>query len=366
MPSFALLLCSMAAVLGTLALVPLSFELRVLCDCAVAAGFACAVLGRWPLGLLALLATLFGTAALNAALHEGSQPTIVERRTARYEATLLDSSSVADGSTALTLALDNGLHVLARVRDAPAAPGSRVVVRGRIEPFDEPRNPDEPSERAIERERGFDARLDGAQILSSKADTSIDPRVLLARAHGWARAQLRERLGEPAAAVVAGELWGERSALPPELRSEFQETGTVHVFVTAGLHLGAVAALCATLLAPLALPRWIGCAAAIALVWSFVGWSGAQLPAVRAATMVTAALAARACGRATFSWNALAFAALSLAYARPDSVATASFALSFSCVGAIFACATPIERWIEARAALPARVREALVLTLAT
>src|SRR5579862_898166 len=325
MPSFALLLCSMAAVLGTLALVPLSFELRVLCDCAVAAGFACAVLGRWPLGLLALLATLFGTAALNAALHEGSQPTIVERRTARYEATLLDSSSVADGSTALTLALDNGLHVLARVRDAPAAPGSRVVVRGRIEPFDEPRNPDEPSERAIERERGFDARLDGAQILSSTLSASINPRVALARAHAWAHAQLRDRLGEPSASVVAGDLWGERSALPPDLRNEFQETGTVHVLVTAGLHLGAVAALSMALLAAFALPRWTACVAAVGLVWSFVWWSAGQLPAVRAATMVTAALAARACGRATFSWNALAIAAIVLAYARPQSIATSSF-----------------------------------------
>ncbi|HLX25607.1 MAG TPA: DNA internalization-related competence protein ComEC/Rec2 [Candidatus Cybelea sp.] len=366
MPAFALLLCSIAAVLGTLAVAPLSFDLRLVVGCATAGLAGWIAFGDRPPRLLALLAALFVLAALNAALRERSQPVVAERRTARYGATLLESSSVADGSTAIALALDDGLHVLARVNVPPPAPGSRVVVRGRVEPFDEPRNPDEPSERAIEGERGFDARLDGAQILSSKADTSIDPRVLLARAHGWARAQLRERLGEPAAAVVAGELWGERSALPPELRSEFQETGTVHVLVTAGLHLGAVAALCATLLAPLALPRWIGCAAAIALVWSFVGWSGAQLPAVRAATMVTAALAARACGRATFSWNALAFAALSLAYARPQSIATSSFALSFSCVGAIFACAGPIERWLEAHIALPDRVREALVLSLAT
>jgi len=366
MPAFALLLCSMAAVLGTLALAPLSFELRMLCDCAVAAGFACGLLRRWPLPLLALLAGLFGTAAVNAALHERSQPAIVERRTARYGATLLDFSSVADGSTTLTLALDNGLHVLAWVHDAPPAPGSRVVIRGRIEPFDEPRNPDEPSERGIEHERGFDARLDGAQILSWGAGASMGARVALARAPAWAHAQLRERLAEPAASVVAGELWGERSALPPDLRNEFQETGTVHVLVTAGLHLGAVAALSTALLTAFALPRWTACAAAIALVWTFVWWSGGQLPAVRAATMVTAALAARACGRATFSWNALAMAALVLAYARPQSIATSSFALSFSCVGAIFACAGPIERWLEARLALPDRVREALVLSIAT
>lgn len=366
MPAFALLLCSIAAVLGTLAVAPLSFDLRLVVDCALVALTAWGACGGWRLRLVALLTALFALAAANASFRERSQPIVAERRTARYGAALLEASSLADGSTALSLALDGGLHVLARVNDAPPAPGSRVVIRGRVEPFDEPRNPDEPSERAIERERGFDARLNGAQILSSTAAAWIDPRVMLARAHGWAHAQLRDRLGEPAASVVAGELWGERSALPPELRSEFQETGTVHVLVTAGLHLGAVATLSAMLLAPLGLSRWIACVAAIAVVWSFVWWSGAQLPAVRAATMVTAALAARACGRATFSWNALAIAALVLAYARPQSIATSSFALSFSCVGAIFACAGPLERWLESRVALPNRVREALVLSAAT
>jgi competence protein ComEC len=140
----------------------------------------------------------------------------------------------------------------------------------------------------------------------------------------------------------------------------------VHVLVTAGLHLGAVAGLVLALLTLLALPRWSACLAAIVLIWIFAWWSGGQLPAVRAATMATAALAARAFGRATFSWNTLAIAALAITFLRPASVATISFALSFSCVGAIFACAAPLERWIEARVALPDRVREALVLSLAT
>jgi competence protein ComEC len=82
--------------------------------------------------------------------------------------------------------------------------------------------------------------------------------------------------------------------------------------------------------------------------------------------MASFALIARACGRATFSFNSLAGAAIVVAFLRPQSVASASFALSFSCVGAIFACATPIERSIEAHVALPQRVREGLMLTLAT
>ncbi|MGC9990811.1 MAG: DNA internalization-related competence protein ComEC/Rec2 [Candidatus Cybelea sp.] len=312
----------------------------------------------------ALLVALVAAAA-NAALHQRDRPDLAEHRTARYAATLLERENEGDGSALLTLELDGGAAVQARVRGEVPAPGARLIVRGRLEPFDDARNPGEPSEREMERERGLAGRLDAAAI-ESVLGSRWSPRIALARAHEWAHEQLRERLGEPAASVLAGELWGERSSLPPALRTEFQETGTVHILVTAGLHMGAVTTLCLLVLLFFGLPRWSTCLIAIALVWGFVWWSGAQLPAERAATMATAALAARACGRATLSWNALGTAAIVIALLRPQSVATASFALSFSCVGAIFACAGPVERWIEERVALPQRVREALTLTLAT
>jgi competence protein ComEC len=367
MPACALLLCSIASVLGTLGVAPLPPDVRLVAIggmTALALYAASAWCSARRLGALLLGAVV--AAAFNAAWRERITASVTEQRTTRYAGTILGNVGADDDSRALLVALDGGLRVLARVRGATASTGARVIMRGRLEPFDDARNPDEPSERAIEQERGIDARLDDAAILAAAAGSRWDARVWLARAHEWAHAQLADRLGEPAASLVAGELWGERSALPPELRSEFAETGTVHVLVTAGLHLGVVAALCLWLFSLFAWPRWLACGAAIALLWSFVWWSGAQLPAVRAASMATAALAARACGRATLSWNALAIAALVITFARPQSVATASFALSFSCVGAIFACAPVLERWIETRAALPDRVREALVLSVAT
>jgi len=366
MPPFAMLLCAAASVLGALLGAPLQTEVRVLATGALAATAVACVLVRVPPALAALAGTLLLLSAANASLHERGERVAGESRTARYAATLLAATAAADGSTEATMSLDGGRTVLARLRELTAQPGARLIVRGRLEPFDGPRNPGEPDAAQLERERGLDARLDGAQILATGPPDRWDARAWLGRAHLWAHAQLRERLGEPNASVLAGELWGERSALPPELRAEFQETGTVHVLVTAGLHLGAVAALALALLTAMTLPRWSACLAAIAVVWIFVWWSGAQLPAVRAATMATAALTARAFGRAAFSWNALALAALAISFARPQSVATTSFALSFSCVGAIFIWAAPLEHWIETHVALPDRVREAVVLSLAT
>ncbi len=367
MPAYALLLCSIASVLGTLGVTPLPADVRLVAIGGLTA-LALYSASAWcaPRRLAALLLAALAAAAFNAAWRQRAATSVVEHRTARYAGSILGVLNADDDSRAVLVALDGGLRVLARVRGAIGSTGSRVVIRGRLEPFDDARNPDEPSERAIEEERGIDARLDDATILAVAAGARCDARVWLARAHEWAHAQLADRLGEPAASLVAGELWGERSALPPDLRSEFQETGTVHVLVTAGLHLGVVAALCLGLFSLFAWPRWLACGAAIALLWSFVVWSGAQLPAVRAASMATAALAARACGRATLSWNALAIAALTISFARPASVATASFALSFSCVGAIFACAPLLEQWVEARVTLPDRIREALVLSVAT
>jgi competence protein ComEC len=365
MPSWGLLCCSIVSVVGTLAATPLSPELRPLEDLGLAAFAAYVCFGREPPRFRAVVLLALVAAACNAALRQPAGPIAQERRTARYVATLVQRESEGDGSTSLRLQLDGGAVVSARVRGAVPAPGARLIVRGRLEPFDEARNPGDASEREMERERGLDGRLDAATILSVTG-SRWSAAVALSRAHEWAHERLRDRLGEPAASLLAGELWGERSALPPSLRTEFQETGTVHVLATAGLHMGAVSALALFALAFFALPRGATCVGAIAVVWAFVWWSGAQLPAERAAAMATAALAARACGRATFSWNALGLAAIAVELARPESVAGASFALSFSCVGAIFACAAPLDRWIEARIALPHRLREALTLTLAT
>jgi competence protein ComEC len=365
MPSWGLLCFSFVTVLGTLAVIPSAPDVRPL-EALTLAGLAVYLaVGREPPRFRAAVLLALVAAACNAGIDRRAHAGVTERRTARYGATLLDRESGADGSTELTLALDDGYVVSARIRDAAPSLGTHCVVRGRLEPFDDARNPGEPSDRDLERERGLDGRLDAATIVALDGRRR-NARVALSLAHEWAHRQLRDRLGEPAASLLAGELWGERSALPPVLRGEFQETGTVHILVTAGLHIGVVTAAALLVLQCFGLPRAMTCLTAIALVWIFVWWSGAQLPAERAAVMATAALAARACGRATFSWNALALSAIVIALARPQSVATVSFALSFSCVGAIFACAGPLERAIERRVALPRQVREALTLTLAT
>jgi competence protein ComEC len=313
---------------------------------------------------VAVLGALVATASIFSCWREHTVARVPESRLTRWRGTVLDARGGESAFWTYTFALEHGPVALVSLSDRLSS-GTRAIVRGRLEPLDEARNPGETSERVIESEHGVGARIEHATLL---ATLGVDDswRSRLSRTRESAHELLQARLGEPGASIVAGELWGERAQLPPDLRAEFQETGTVHVLVTAGLHVGLVAFLIAWCAAQLRAPRTIACTAGIAAVWTFAAFSGLELPAMRAATMATCALAARACGRAAFSWNTLTIAAVVVIAAIPGSIVSPSFWLSFCCVGAIFALGTSIDEVISERIGLPARVREALVLTTAT
>jgi competence protein ComEC len=309
-----------------------------------------------PGRIRALVAVALVAGACSARLHLSQTSAPMRARTVRFACTVLD---------ARTCAGDDGVTIAVELQANLPAAGTHVLLRGRIAPFDAPRNPGEPDEREIERERGVQARMSNARVLAVLAPPGITPETAIARAHGWALAQLQSRLAEPYASIAAGELWGERAALPPELRAEFQETGTVHILVTAGLHVGVVALGVLALLRLLTVPRIAAALCTSALVWAYACFSGLHLPSVRAATMATFALAAYAAGAASRSWNAYGAALLAVALFWPLSIAGASFALSFSCVGAILLCVDELQHLLE-NVALPERVREALSLSFAT
>lgn len=287
-----------------------------------------------------------------------------EMRTAVVAGTIVGDVTTDGELSRAPLALD-GRAIIVRLHAAQRVePGDRVVVRGRLAPLDEARNPGEPSPHAIGRAEGIGGELGGTIIARAPPDPR-DVRTWAPRARAALAARLRGVLREPEATIVAGALWGERGALPAELRDDFQATGTVHVLVTAGLHLGVLAGVVLALLRLCALPRAAAALAAIPCVAGYAWLTGAHLPSQRAAVMISVALLARACGARAGSWNTLALAALAVAALWPAAVASVSFALSFSCVAAIVLFARPLERAL-ARVALPDRVREALALTIAT
>ncbi len=293
---------------------------------------------RW-----AIAAAAFALGALDAfATLQSGGARVGDAHTTRMSAVVVGVGLPTQERYEATLRFDDGALGTASLPQ-PAEPiGTRLVLRGKREAFDEPRNPGEPSSRELEAERGITWHVARAHVLAHEAPNVEDVRLWVPRLRAWASQRLHADLGEPDATLLAGALWGERGALSPALRAEFQETGTVHVLVTAGLHLGVVAMLTLALCGICGAGRIPGSLAAIAIVWAYAVFSGAHLPSVRAATMLSFALLARACGRPAYSWNALALAAGLLGLLRPASVESVSFALSFSCVAAIFAFAKPL------------------------
>jgi competence protein ComEC len=357
-----------ACALGAAAVTVTGADGRLLVACGLLALGVFAALRARKAGSLAALAIASCAGMTSAWLHGLHAVSFQEERTARYAGTVLDVVSESGAETAIAFALDRAGTVAVTLKPPIPSIGSRLVVRGRLLPFDGPRNPGEPDLRSLEAERGLDGRLADARVLSvGPPRAGFDLRIAIARLRAWASARLRARMDPTYAALVAGELWGARGDLPPELRAEFQETGTVHVLVTAGLHLGAVAALVVWLLEFLTVPRlWSSLVAGLCL-WTYAVLSGAHLPSLRAATMLSFGLLARACGAQALSWNALGAAAAVLALVEPRSVGGASFALSFSCVGAIILLAAPIAEALRRRVPrLPHRLAEAVALACAT
>ena len=350
--------------------VALAFVAGVACEVHGLAAFALAsALGVLCVEWLRVRAAFWSSAAalgvLVAAVHGHPADYIVKAHAAVVAGVVAGAVEQQPFGASFALRLDDGHTVLAQVSGIAPPAGTHVVVRGRFEPFDAARNPGEPSPRELARDRGEDARLVRGHILRTAPPDPFDWRTWPARIRAWAGSELRTRLAPTSSEILAGAMWGEKGALPSDLRAEFQDTGTTHVLVTAGLHLGVVATLGAWLLGALRCGRVSGSLATIVLVWIYAILSGAHLPAVRAATMVSFGLLARACGRQPFSWNALGLAAILVTALWPWTVDSVSFALSFSCVGAIMLCAKPLTEFLERRG-IPHVACEALALTLAT
>ena len=318
-----------------------------------------------PVVVRASAVAALASGMIYANLRTGALPPLPDAHVVHLVGTIVEVRSSDVSRSDVVVRLADGTSATAAFSDSAPAIGTRVLLATKRAPFDVARNPGEASLREIEAERGIAWRLVHPRIIARAPPDERDVALWIPRARAWASSRLHASIGEPEATLLAGAMWGERGALPPDLRAEFQDTGTVHVLVTAGLHLGVIAGLAVAVLQLLRCGRVSASLGAIVVVWAYAAFSGAHLPSLRAATMLSFVLLARASGREAVSWNALAAAAIVVTLMRPASVVSVSFALSFSCVAAIFAFAGPIARACgDAR--VPHLLSEAIGVSLAT
>src|SRR5438876_3217803 len=148
---------------------------------------------------------------------------------------------------------------------------------------------------------------------------------------------------------LSGIVLGLRHQTPEDIEEPFQQTGTLHLFAVAGLHVGIVAALLWMLATVARLSRKWATALIIPLLLFYAAVTGLHVSSVRAAVMTSILLGGFFFERKVFVLNSLAAAAFFLLCWNTSELFSTGFQLSFSVVGAIILFADPLfgvlRRW---------------------
>src|SRR5437899_3069722 len=130
-------------------------------------------------------------------------------------------------------------------------------------------------------------------------------------------AAISQALPRTSAALLAGLLLGERTALPPELDEGFRRAGVYHVLAVSGFNVVLLAAAVLALCRLARVGRRVSAVAAIVVVVGFAAVVGPEPSVLRAVVMAVLVLAALLLEREASVTNSLALAALALLAIRP-------------------------------------------------
>jgi len=150
------------------------------------------------------------------------------------------------------------------------------------------------------------------------------------------------RLSAEDAGMLNAMLFGDRSMLDRGLRTGFERTGSFHLFVVSGLHLGIIAGGIFLLLRRLRTPLLANTLLTLALALGYAMLTGWGVPVQRALAMTAVFLATRLLWRERNVLNALGVAALAVLALAPHSLFDASFQMTFLALLAIGGIAIPL------------------------
>src|SRR5438093_6965310 len=156
---------------------------------------------------------------------------------------------------------------------------------------------------------------------------------------------------------LSGIVLGLRHQAPEDIEEPLQQTGTLHLFAVAGLHVGIVAALLWMLATVARLSRRSAAMLIIPLLLFYAAVTGLHISSIRAAVMASIMIGGFFFERKAFLFNSLAAAAFVLLCWNTNELFSTGFQLSFAVVGAIVLFADPIfgflQRWVAIDPFLP-------------
>ncbi|WP_433968105.1 ComEC/Rec2 family competence protein [Tunturiibacter gelidiferens] len=150
------------------------------------------------------------------------------------------------------------------------------------------------------------------------------------------------RLSPDDAGMLNAMLFGDRAGLNKTQRVGFERTGSFHLFVVSGMHVGLLAGLVFWLARRLKLSDLLATLFTIALTFGYALLTGFGAPVQRALFMTTVFLLARLLTRDRNVLNALGAAAMAVLVLSPNALFEASFQMTFLAIVAIGGIAIPL------------------------
>ena len=232
--------------------------------------------------------------------------------------------------------------------------GDKVKLFGTAERVGGPRNPGEFDMRSYlarqDVQRVLIVRYSENGAVLSHAGGNLIRRVAQ-KSREWMRAVLARDLenSPDVAGAIGGMVLGLRHQTPEEIEEPFQQTGTLHLFAVAGLHVGIMARLLWILATLVRLPRSWATTLIIPALLFYSAVTGLHTSSVRAAVMSAVLLAGFLVERKAFALNSLAAAATLILCWNTNELFSTGFQLSFSVVAAILLLAEPAYRFLRRR-----------------
>ena len=156
------------------------------------------------------------------------------------------------------------------------------------------------------------------------------------------------RLSDEDAIMLAAMVTGDRTYLTHSLRESFERTGSFHMLVVSGLHLGIVAACIFWITRRLRLRQFPATLVTIVVSLAYALFTGFATPVQRSLWMVTLYMAGRLVYRQRNILNTIGFASLCLLVASPRSMFESSLQMTVLAVVSIGGVAVPLlERTVQ-------------------
>ena len=153
---------------------------------------------------------------------------------------------------------------------------------------------------------------------------------------------VNDNLDSEYAGLATGMLFGDRSNIDEDIYKDFNSTGIAHILAVSGLHVGFLVTLLMLLLKIFKTKNWIKFIIISAILCFYAYLCGFTVSVVRASIMAICLLLSLCFKEKYDSLNSLSIAFILLVVARPFSITTLGFKLSFAAVLAIILLARPI------------------------